>query len=86
VPLLPSIGPIGTYFGKLLEILLKQAKVAGCKPTFQARLSKLSVNLSTLHVDIIIYITTVYENKVSLLPSYSKEVNLTDASLLSKQD
>jgi hypothetical protein len=27
VPLLPSMGPNGTYFGKLLEILLKQAKV-----------------------------------------------------------
>ncbi len=36
------IGPRGTYFGKLLVIVVKQAKVDGCKPSFQARLSKLS--------------------------------------------
>jgi hypothetical protein len=31
VPLLLSIGPKGTYFGKLLEILLKRAKIDGYK-------------------------------------------------------
>jgi hypothetical protein len=29
MPLLPSIGQKGTYFGKLLGILLKRAKVDG---------------------------------------------------------
>jgi hypothetical protein len=37
-------GPIGTYFGKLLEIVVKWAKVDGCKPSLQARLSQLSSN------------------------------------------
>jgi hypothetical protein len=32
-----SIGPRGAYFWKLLEISCKQAKVDGCKPSFQAK-------------------------------------------------
>jgi hypothetical protein len=36
---------LGSYFGKLLELLLKGAKVDGCKPSFSARLSpKLSIS------------------------------------------
>ncbi len=34
------ISPITTYFGILMEIIVKQAKVDGCKPSLQARLSK----------------------------------------------
>jgi hypothetical protein len=34
VPQMPSFGPTTTYFGKLLEIVLKWAKVDGCKPSF----------------------------------------------------
>jgi hypothetical protein len=33
-------GPRCTYFGKLLELLLKQSKVDVCKPSFQARQAK----------------------------------------------
>jgi hypothetical protein len=29
----PRNGPIGTYFGKLLVIVIKLAKVDGCKPS-----------------------------------------------------
>jgi hypothetical protein len=32
------IAPRTTYFGKLLEILVKWAKVDGCKPMLQAKL------------------------------------------------
>jgi hypothetical protein len=35
---LPHIGPGGAYFAKLLEVLLKGAKVDACKPSFEARL------------------------------------------------
>jgi hypothetical protein len=41
VPWRPYIGPRGSYYGKLLELLLKGAKVDGCKPSFSARLRKL---------------------------------------------
>jgi hypothetical protein len=51
----PSIGPIGIYFGKLVELLLKQAKVDGCKPSFQARLSR-SISISPK------YLYTAYYN------------------------
>jgi hypothetical protein len=34
----PYISPIGSYFGKLLELLLKGAKVDGCKPSCSSRL------------------------------------------------
>jgi hypothetical protein len=37
----PYIGPRGSYFGKLLELLPKGAKVDGYKPSFSARLRKL---------------------------------------------
>jgi hypothetical protein len=33
-----GIAPIASYFGKLLEILVKLTKVFGCEPSFQARL------------------------------------------------
>jgi hypothetical protein len=36
VPSALSIGARGTYFGKLLDILLKRAKVDGCKPSFKS--------------------------------------------------
>jgi hypothetical protein len=42
-PSLPFIGPKGTYFNNLLELLLKQAKVEGCKPSFKAGPSLLSI-------------------------------------------
>jgi hypothetical protein len=32
------IGPKGNSLGKLVEIVVKGAKVDGCKPSFQARL------------------------------------------------
>jgi hypothetical protein len=54
VPSLPYFGPRGTYFGKVLGILLKQAKIDGCKPSFQARLRKLAFYLSTIHMDSIL--------------------------------
>ncbi len=48
----PSIGPICTYFGKLLELfLLKRAKVVGCKPRFYARLCpKLSISPKYMYI------------------------------------
>jgi hypothetical protein len=42
VPLMPCNGPSGTYFDKLLVIVVKQAKVDGCMPSHKARLSQMS--------------------------------------------
>ncbi len=45
------LGPSGTYYGKLLKLLLKPAKVDGRKLSFLASLRKLVVHLSTIHID-----------------------------------
>jgi hypothetical protein len=99
---LPSLCPEGTYFGKLLEQSLKQAKVDGCKPSFQARLRKLVVKqLPTVHIDGISYIQLITRKchhchswvlEGPILENYSfkyysNELKLRDdASLVSKQD
>jgi hypothetical protein len=101
VSLRQYIGPRGSYFGKLLELLLKGAKVDGCKPSFSARLRKLLV-ISSLDNAYIYHIITVNYNEVSsrlyigsrgryfakLLENndYSKELKWMDTSHYSQQD
>jgi hypothetical protein len=70
VPLLPSIGPSrGTYFGRLLELLLKRANVDECKPSsFQARL-RFFLSISPQQYIEIAYYKIVYYMEVAALPS-----------------
>jgi hypothetical protein len=43
------IGLRATYFGKLLELVVKWAKIDGCKPTFQAKTKKMEFHFGKVY-------------------------------------
>jgi hypothetical protein len=57
-----------SFFGEQLETVTKQAKLDGCKPGFQARLSLCFPKLSAIHKPLLSKLAATYMDKHKVPP------------------